>query len=307
MAEVFMDVLHTFEISEKIMAITTDNASSNNTLCAAIERATQRETPFSTFATCDHHVPCVAHCLNLMVQAFLGKLGASADESEVEDWEEVDEDTELSPFSDSNNNNSNNSNIGKSMKKLRRMITALRSSPERRTKLQKQCAASIPPIAPLMPIIDMKVRRDSTGDMLQRAFTLKEPMDTVCYQDPKLRRHVLEDSDWDGLKKVQKALDPFRQARGLLTDTRTTTISLILRVFDTLGECIAKLLAAEHEDRNYRAALKAMKTTYKTYRDKVKLNCEISRRVANIIEDIREVSGHRRRSGRSAAKTAWKE
>ena len=62
------------------MAITTDNASNNNTFCQILESKCINEN--INFDKKNHHIRCIAHVLNLAVQTFLKSLKAEGFENE---------------------------------------------------------------------------------------------------------------------------------------------------------------------------------------------------------------------------------
>ncbi|XP_078438046.1 putative transcriptional regulator tpeD [Wolffia australiana] len=63
-----VEVAYQYGIESKLCAITTDNASNNRTMMASIVAQVRSVNPDFTM---DRHVPCVAHVLNLVVQAGL--------------------------------------------------------------------------------------------------------------------------------------------------------------------------------------------------------------------------------------------
>ena len=100
------------------------------------------------FSTENQHIRCVAHVLNLAVQAMLENLKTDIDVDEVE---------------------GENGQIAV-IPKLRKVVTLIRSSPQRREKFAAQC--NIAKIKSKELILDVKTRWNSTYGMITRALEL---------------------------------------------------------------------------------------------------------------------------------------
>src|SRR4029453_16021945 len=77
---VFESVCLDFGILDKLLAVTTDNASNNDSFRARLEHVCQQRG--IAFTRADSHVRCMAHVINLAVQAFLKALKAEAPNTE---------------------------------------------------------------------------------------------------------------------------------------------------------------------------------------------------------------------------------
>ncbi|KAF9149510.1 hypothetical protein DFQ26_001924 [Actinomortierella ambigua] len=87
MADVFIGVAERMGLQRKIAAITTDNASNVTKMMKCIEEYTiNNPDTWSPFDAKTQHIHCLAHVLNLGVQAMLGDsgIGASAPAVDVE-------------------------------------------------------------------------------------------------------------------------------------------------------------------------------------------------------------------------------
>lgn len=73
---VLSDVLQTNQISDRIVAVTTDNASNNSTMMASI----QETFPGTTMI----RIPCIAHVIQLSVKQLLGHMKANPQNETVE-------------------------------------------------------------------------------------------------------------------------------------------------------------------------------------------------------------------------------
>ena len=71
-----------FKILTKIMAITTDNASNNNTFLSSLSDYCDKLD--INFKHTDKHIHCMAHIINLLVQALLKGLKYEAINTKIE-------------------------------------------------------------------------------------------------------------------------------------------------------------------------------------------------------------------------------
>jgi hypothetical protein len=72
LSSVLLKVLQGHEISNRILSITTDNASNNRTLMASLQESIQSQ-DFSSNATIIQ-IPCIAHVIQLSLNQLLGKM-----------------------------------------------------------------------------------------------------------------------------------------------------------------------------------------------------------------------------------------
>lgn len=73
MAKVLAVVLVALALQDRTMCITTDNASNNTTMAEAVEQDHLRN-----WNCAQYHLPCFAHVINLVTQAFINALRANA-------------------------------------------------------------------------------------------------------------------------------------------------------------------------------------------------------------------------------------
>jgi hypothetical protein len=90
LSAVVLDLLHRYQIADKVLAITTDNASNNNTLVASIQDSVQSlELNNNTTII---RVPCIAHVIQLSLNELLGKIKARPENENAEtQWSEARE------------------------------------------------------------------------------------------------------------------------------------------------------------------------------------------------------------------------
>lgn len=132
----------------QVLAITTDNASNNNTFIRIM--ADHFKVMKTDFNPENQHVRCLAHVLNLAVQDMLESLKTGIDIAEV----------------------GGEKSLNALIPKLRKVVAMIRSSPQRREKLAAQC--SVANIKSKELVLDVKTRWNSTYAMITRALELSE-------------------------------------------------------------------------------------------------------------------------------------
>jgi hypothetical protein len=80
LAPILKDVLHKYDIANRVLAMTTDNASNNKTLAKHLENMLTS----GNFNARGGHLPCFAHVIQLSLKELLGKIRIEATNEEVE-------------------------------------------------------------------------------------------------------------------------------------------------------------------------------------------------------------------------------
>ena len=175
----FTRVLTDFGISlDQIQGITTDSASNNDTYFRALQLECDRQE--IVFAESESRVNRTAHALNLAVQDLLTNLRIEASKQTDDD-----EGYEI-PAEDSVQNSTIET---KCILKLRRLVRAIRSSPQPREELSAFCALN--KVVDNMLIMDVRTRWNSTYFMIKRAITLKIPLLSMCSTESELSSMLL--------------------------------------------------------------------------------------------------------------------
>jgi hypothetical protein len=88
LSTVLFDLLQQYEITDRVLSITTDNASNNVTLMESIQDSIQSN-QIST-DTAIIRVPCIAHVIQLSLQKLLGQMKANPKNETTEiNWSEA--------------------------------------------------------------------------------------------------------------------------------------------------------------------------------------------------------------------------
>jgi hypothetical protein len=117
----FKAVCHDFGVTTRLLAITTDSASSSDTLLAHLEAACLQQGV--SFNRDSMHVRCIAHIINLALQDFLRTLNANAMDCEDAYNEQRDPDPSAAGF----------------IQRLRKLVVKVRDSPQRHERFARQC------------------------------------------------------------------------------------------------------------------------------------------------------------------------
>ncbi|KAJ6648390.1 putative AC transposase, partial [Pseudolycoriella hygida] len=238
--DLFWKSLQLLEVPlDKIISITVDNASSNDTFFDQLEDI------FDILAD-DQHIRCLAHIINLAAQDMLKSLnyftsdpdeeppqaeGECEDELNNEVLEDIDLDAEIIDCDESELSQEDNENT---IIKLRTLVRKIRKSVQLRQKLKKMCSIYV--LKYLTPILDVMTRWNSTYDMILRAEYLKVPLKMLFSGEKSLASLRITDRQWLELSEVKKVLQKFYRATQLISMERHSTIDAYLPTLDWLIE-----------------------------------------------------------------------
>jgi len=206
LAESFIMTLEEFEIQKKLLAITGDNAKNVDTMCTEIEE--YAKTTSAPFRANSHRIRCFAHILNLATQAILKQF----------DEPHEDDDESIVPT--------------KPLTKLRRVVSSIRSSPQRRETFNGQCNSAGK--TPKCLILDVRTRWNSTLMMIERALEYKDIIDVTTSVIRELRLLTIEEEEWKLLSELTELLKPFKEATKIISTQSTTTLSRITGMYQVL-------------------------------------------------------------------------
>jgi hypothetical protein len=199
LANIVATVLERFHISDKVMTITADNASNNDTLHRYLyQKLSQRYDGYLSETiiregtmkfTHNSQIHCFAHILNLVMKTILRSLRASShkeacdllDDVAKRSWKRVNAPT--SPIA-----------------KLRLLVLWIARSPERIQKWDNRpgCTKAIN--------YDVDTRWNSTFVMIVRAEEYRRQLEDTVNDDPDIEALRLTPNDWRQLSDIKKIL-----------------------------------------------------------------------------------------------------
>ncbi|CAH1763824.1 8132_t:CDS:2, partial [Entrophospora sp. SA101] len=243
MSEVFFKVLKEFGILTKILGIATDNASNMNSMFNCLEQAFCSEGIH--FDAGNQRIRCLAHIINLAAQEALKSLKGMGPEKEDDALDEEDDDK---------------INV---IKKLRKLVVKIRSSPQRRERFSRQCIALN--INDLQLIPDIKTRWNSSFEMMKRALLLREPLHNMVSADKELKSYILSDNDWQRIEKISNLLECFQIATSEISNAHYPTLGRSVPIYNYLIDLIEDFLELQHPEDICSAAEKAKDKLQKFY------------------------------------------
>ncbi|KAG0313688.1 hypothetical protein BG000_005764, partial [Podila horticola] len=183
------------------------------------------------FDASKQHVPCLAHVINLAVQAMLGKGGleaeapSDAESMDVEDDDDFEWFTRTSIVEDEYEEGTatastetviaaaaavekvDNTSTKRALQKLRKVIVKIRRSPPRLEKF-KELTITADRKQGLSPLLDVCTRWGSTHVMIERALECKDAYCSV-FLDDDLSDFILEEVEWRRLGSLRELLQHF--------------------------------------------------------------------------------------------------
>jgi hypothetical protein len=221
-AKAFGDVLQEYNLWQKLLAVTTDNASNMNTMFEELQNLAYENN--STFNSTDYRVRCLAHIINLACQDMI----SAAESYEYEKDDADSEDGEADEIDDPEERRSTSNFI----KKVREAVSGIRSSPQRREIFRTQCTTF--GIKHKNLILDVPTRWNSTLDMLERALELKMALSSTLTCIKPLTKYKLKCYEWKRVQELTRLLTPFRSATRMISNSHSPTLSRSSAVYQAL-------------------------------------------------------------------------
>ncbi|KGO69277.1 HAT dimerization [Penicillium italicum] len=239
LGKIVLQILQKHQITDRVLAVTTDNASNNKTLITAINDSIH-ELQLKTDSTIIQ-VPCLAHVIQLSLVELLGKIKASPknDNTELE-WSE---DRSISLRA-----RQQKRDITDTLNKVRGFAVFINGSPQRKEAFLKLESNG----QKLIPIQDVRTRWNSTFLMLRRAQRLSTTFDEYCslYHQP---HFALNAEGWRQIDYLLHILQPFFTYTTLVCQTNDSSIHLIFSIYNKLFDHLERSM---HQLRRKRVAWK---------------------------------------------------
>jgi hypothetical protein len=241
LARVLYNILKDFNIHTRLYCITTDNASNNTTLVKELEMLL-RVNDAITWDSSKHHIPCLAHIINLTVKAFLNKLKIAAPSREEEFMEESNnnDSDELKAEQEIFEINAGNE-FHRAIQKIRKISKAINFPPSRLHAFQHFCDATN--IKRLRPVKDHEIRWNSTFNMIHRALFLKAAIDTWTRSRAQYANLVLTECEWELAAFLMHFLLPFKRATDYLQFTKKATLHKTYETYENLFNSLENVKA----------------------------------------------------------------
>lgn len=247
LASIVFDVLIQYDLCDKLLCITSDNAANNGTMAEHLQ--TKLEQVGVDWDPERQHIRCLAHIIHLVVQAFLDKL-------------ELD----------------NNSFLA-TLEKIRGIAKSIRGSTLRWESFQECCKSY--GIAPATIPLDMPVRWNSTYRMVEQTVYLKRPIRRYLDDhDDKLGKFHLTDDEWEQAEILLVFLMPFKRCtKRFECNLNNPEIDYVFFAYDTMYNHIDDVKDALVGDTGIgllscapymHAAIEEMEKTLKLYYEKTK-------------------------------------
>jgi hAT family C-terminal dimerisation region/Domain of unknown function (DUF4413) len=260
----FVGACRGFDVLPKLLAITTDNTSNNDTFLDNLEMACQeQDIPFSSESM---HVRCAAHVINLAVQDLLSALNSAALDSDTAYTEAYTADSNTADSNTASSNTTDTNTTG-FITRLRKLVIKVRSSPQRREEFARACKDAKTGRKKL--IVDVRTRWNSTYAMIKRALELRRPLDITVATVPDLDGYKLTGREWQLLERVLPLFAAFKAATDLLCGDTYPTLATAVPVYnfllDRLDDYRDACDDACEDVRAIRVATEAAIEKFKTY------------------------------------------
>ena len=233
MADVLVKVLNIYGIREAINCITADNATVNDGIFLDLALEMQE------WSQEDGQIRCLAHVLNLAAQTVLKTLRSEAEEPEVDlasdDLHDLGNNNEVDPAT--------------AIHKLRQIVAKIRSSNILWELLQEDVQRKR--IVWLVPVLDVRVRWNSTHKMIKRALYLRPALERFLAIDNSRKFSkariplTLSQGDWNILERVEKVLALFVDATEFASGSTYPTLSSQLPYYQFLQNALHELIQNE--------------------------------------------------------------
>ncbi|EAU30716.1 predicted protein [Aspergillus terreus NIH2624] len=255
LAAIVLSVLHKHNLCHRLLGVTTDNASNNSTMFSSLTEQLRDELDtniqiqdtiadpeLSKILRNQHHIPCLAHVIQLCVTSFMNKLRIAAENDTVSYiWENSDETLKAS------------GSISRAIEKIRKITKFVNASPQRRERFQLTQRLESGSVYYLL--LDCKTRWNSSYLMIRRALKLRQPIESFIQHWDSQKLDYLRPTpvEWKQLEYLLELLYPFYIFTSCLSENTGPTVH---RVYDIYNDLFDHLDLAINRLRNKRASWK---------------------------------------------------
>lgn len=213
-ANLFFEVLKSYEILDFIQGVTTDNTASNFTMMRYLE---------NLIPGLDHknkHFVCFAHILNLAVQDFMKIIEPNKRRFEKEPAE-----SDLESESDSETSQSS-VDLTSPVSKIRSLVKKIKFSEQTQLKLKSFCEAVN--CKTTKPKLDMPTRWNSTFEMLVWSLSVKEALNILCDNISNLKDLKITEKEWILISNICQYLRSFKTLSSVFEGEKYCTLPMVV-------------------------------------------------------------------------------
>lgn len=177
----------------------------------------------------DLHFRCLSHVLNLGAQDMLKIFNtgsAEHGEEEVPEPQAPDEENGLEE------DLTELASIGEIITKVRHLFSKIRYSEQLREKLKSFC--KIENIEYIEPVLDIKIRWNSTYDMLLAAVRLMQGLKLLILSQDDLMQYFLSEIEWDSVGIIVNILFHFKKVSDLLCGEKYVTLPSVIAALNCM-------------------------------------------------------------------------
>ncbi|XP_078431609.1 putative transcriptional regulator tpeD [Wolffia australiana] len=246
MASIVLQALEEFCLQPKMYAVTTDNASTNKRMLALMARKMKSVNP--TFSA-RRHVPCIAHILNIVVQAAIKSFTIPSAQAVVPEEGSVtrtadqynsDEENKLGDvfsLSEENDGAHRPLCLGDVVAKVQTLVRSIRCSTQRREHYAKVCEDDPEVKDCNMVVLDCQTRWSSTYSMLAAAVKKRDVIDEVSKAfGRKGKATKMSKDEWELVKEFCRILGWIAVSTDHVCKIVTPAICDVLYLIDGLKE-----------------------------------------------------------------------
>ena len=246
MADVIYDLLEEYGIKEKLFCITTDNAGNNVTLVKELSKLLAVDGISWDWKT--HHIPCLAHIINLVVQKFLKALIKDLDDSDDLSFDDLDAaDIQAAAGNTVVDDGFDPASFGAILGKIRSIAKSIRGSSLRWEIFQQACKSY--DMEPMTIPLDITIRWNSAYRMLLQGLYLRRPIhryvdDCIAKANSdRLKRPWMEmqlsNAEWEQAEVLLMFLLPFKRCTARFEcNSDQTEIDYVFFAYNTMYDHI---------------------------------------------------------------------
>lgn len=252
LSEAFLKVIDEYEIADRLLGVTADNASNNSTMIKHLQIYYNEKYPESGFSVQWNQVECMAHVLNLAAQQILKEFKQPVEKEAYEAG-----------------SNSSDSMVN-AVSRISFLCRKIRLAPKLRRLMQKICKQK--DVVYLVPLIDVITRWNSTFDMLTRAVAQKDLLYLTFFEhkDKALFELCLTEVDWNKINQLTQVLSPLKEATLLISqDGESLMVSNVIPIYHFCSAMLGDSLVNFDRNDSIYIGIKAAIEKLNHYYDKI--------------------------------------